>query len=129
MAEERYVPQVTTAAIPEDGGWAELSEDNLLILYIPEWEDIMARGAIGYQQVWMYDREADAYIFCFRLQDGIERAIAFAKDHGGLLLRDERAYGPFSILLTSEPIGEAEESSSMLLLSEVSLKRHPRAGW
>ncbi|SFS31170.1 hypothetical protein [Marininema halotolerans] len=129
MAEERYVPQVTSAAIPEDGGWAELSKENVLILSIPEWEDLMEQSAVGYKKVWMYDRKADAYIFCFRLPDGTERAVAFAKDHGGLLLRDQRAFKPFSILLTAQPIGEGDDSTSMLLLSDVSLKRHPHAGW
>ncbi|MFC4077585.1 hypothetical protein [Salinithrix halophila] len=126
---ERYVPQVREAAIPEDGGWAELSRENVLILHVPEWEEIVRKSTEGYRYVWMYDRRADAYLFCFRLSDGTERAVAFAKDHGGLLLQDDRAREEFSILVTTQPLGEAEEDTPMLLLRGISLKQHPRAGW
>lgn len=126
---ERYVPQVREAAIPEDGAWAELSNENVLILSIPEWKEILRHSTKGYRYVWMYDRQGDAYIFCFRLQAGAEKAVAFAKEHGGLLLQDGRAYDSFSILVTSEPLDQAEEDTPMLLLQNVSLKRHPKAGW
>ncbi|OYD06896.1 hypothetical protein [Paludifilum halophilum] len=126
---DRYIPRVREASIPEDGGWAELSQENVLILSIPDWRDIADRSAKGYRYVWMYDRQGDAYIFSFRLEDGTERAVAFARDHGGLLLRDERAYKAFSILVTPEPLHEMKEDTPMLLLEEISLKRHPKAGW
>ncbi|MDR6225743.1 hypothetical protein [Desmospora profundinema] len=126
---EKYVPHVREAAIPEDGGWAELSGEQVLILSVPEWEELVDRSAEGYRYVWMYDRKADAYIFCFRLEDGTERALAFAKDHGGLLLADERARGSFSLLVTARPLEDVKDETPMLLLQGITLKRHPKAGW
>ena len=55
--------------------------------------------------------------------------MAFPKDHAGLLLQDGRAYEPFSILITSRPLAEADDDSPSLLLRKVRLKRHPEAGW
>ncbi|PTM56526.1 hypothetical protein [Desmospora activa] len=126
---EKYVPRVREAAIPEDGGWAELSGEQVLILSVPEWEGLVDRSAEGYRYVWMYDRQADAYLFCFRLEDGTERALAFAKDHGGLLLRDERIQGTFALLVTARPLAAVEDDTPMLLLRGITLKRHPKAGW
>lgn len=126
---ERYVPQVTAASIPEDGGWAKLSGENVLILSIPGWGDVVGKSPEGYRYAWMYDREGDAYIFCFRLVNGTERAIAFAKDHGGLLLQDGRAYETFSILITDRELSGVKEETPMLLLRNIRLKRHPLAGW
>lgn len=126
---EKYVPRVREAAIPEDGGWAELSGEQVLILSVPEWEELVGRPTEGYRYVWMYDRQADAYLFCFRLEDGTERALAFAKDHGGLLLQDERVKETFSLLVTARSLAEVDEATSMLLLRGITLKRHPKAGW
>ncbi|GGE03601.1 hypothetical protein GCM10011571_00560 [Marinithermofilum abyssi] len=126
---ERYVPQVTAASIPEDGGWVELSGENVLILSIPEWKEVVEKSAKGYRYVWMYDREGDAYIFCFRLADGTERAVAFAKEHAGVMLQDGRAFDTFAFLITTEELNEVKEDTPMLLLQKVRLKRHPQAGW
>jgi hypothetical protein len=126
---ERYIPQVREAAIPEDGCWAELQNTPVLLLSIPEWKDLLNQLITGYQFVWMYDREEDAYLFCFRLNNQIEKAIAFAKEHAGLLLKDERASGLFSILITSDALDQTTAQSPYLLLTEVELKRHPQAGW
>jgi hypothetical protein len=126
---EKYIPRVREAAIPEDGGWAQLSSEQVLILSVPEWGHLVDRSAKGYRYVWMYDREEDAYIFCFRLEDGTEHALAFAKEHGGLLLADERARQSFSILVTARPLEEVDEKTAMLLLQDITLKRHPKAGW
>ncbi|EGK11052.1 hypothetical protein ACFQ49_06620 [Kroppenstedtia eburnea] len=126
---ERYVPRITEAAIPEDGSWAELTGKNVLMLHVPEWEEEVRLPFRGAQRVWLYDRREDAYIFCFRLKDGTERALAFAKDHGGRLLMDERAYGFFSILIVTEELDSLQKETPMLLFPEVFLKRHPKAGW
>lgn len=126
---ERYVPRITEAAIPEDGSWAELAGKQVLMLQVPEWEEEVRLPFRGAQRVWLYDRREDAYIFCFKLKEGTERAIAFAKDHGGRLLTDERAYGFFSILVVTEDLNSLNRDTSMLLFPEVFLKRHPKAGW
>jgi len=126
---ERYIPRVQEAAIPEDGAWAELGNENVLVLSIPEWEEVVERTYKGYRYAWLYDREKKTYIFCFRLEDGTEQAVAFPKDHAGLLLQDGRAYEPFSILITSRPLAEADDDTPSLLLRKVRLRRHPEAGW
>src|SRR5690606_36934412 len=126
---KRYIPRVQEAAIPEDGAWAELGNENVLVLSIPEWGDVVERPSRGYRYAWLYDREKRTYIFCFRLEDGTEKAIAFPKDHAGLLLQDGRAYEPFSFLITSRPLAEADDVSPSLLLRKVKLVRHPEAGW
>lgn len=126
---KKYIPQVTEAAIPDDGGWANLSQESALILSVPDWDEIVGRSTEGYEYVWLYDREADAYILCFRLSDQTEKALAFPKDHAGLLLQDQRAYEPFSLLITSRALAEVDEGTRMLFLGDVELKRHPQAGW
>jgi hypothetical protein len=125
----RYIPQIREAAIPEDGGWVQLQNNPTLILYIPEWKDWLTPSRVGDPFVWMYDREEDAYLFCFRLDNQIEKAIAFAKEHAGLLLRETQANDPFSILITSEELDQITVQSPYLLITEVVLKRHPQAGW
>ncbi|SMO77998.1 hypothetical protein [Melghirimyces algeriensis] len=126
---ERYVPQVTEAAIPVDGSWAHLNGKNVLMIQVPDWKNTVQRSFEGARRVWMYDRREDAYIFCFQLRDGSEWAVAFAKDHGGRLLRDERAYGFFSILITSDDLDQLTDETGMLLFQDLYLKRHPKAGW
>ncbi|MBA4493864.1 hypothetical protein ACFO25_14840 [Paenactinomyces guangxiensis] len=126
---ERYIPQITEASIPEDGAWAELENTPVLILSIPEWKEMIEQPTEGHQYVWMYDRAEDAYLFCFRLSSRLERAVAFPRDHAGLLLQDEKAHRPFSILITGESLEETKKDTPLLLLRHVQLKRHPQAGW
>lgn len=126
---ERYIPRVQEAAVPEEGAWAVLKNENVLVLSIPEWEKVVRRSSRGFRYAWLYERQKRTYIFCFRLQDGTEQAVAFPKDHAGVLLQDGRAYDPFSILITSRPLTEADGDSPSLLLRKVRLKRHPEAGW
>ncbi|WP_175552367.1 hypothetical protein [Seinonella peptonophila] len=129
MMKNRYIPKINEAAIPENGGWAEIMDEPVLVLSIPEWESIMNQSTEEYQSVWMYDRIEDAYIFCFKLNEQVERAIAFAKDHAGVLLKDERAEGEFSILITHEGLEDADEETPCLYFKELHLRRHPKAGW
>ncbi|KPC72533.1 MULTISPECIES: hypothetical protein [Laceyella] len=124
----RYIPQIRQAVIPEDGGWAELSNGAVLILSIPEWTESNQALTREMQSVWLYDRANDAYLYCFKLADGQEYAIAFAKEHAGVLLADERTKEPFAMLITAQPLA-AEEYSPYLLISDVVLKKHPKAGW
>ncbi|MCS1352170.1 hypothetical protein [Mechercharimyces sp. CAU 1602] len=130
MMTKRYVPQVNEAYVPEDGAWAELSEENVLILSMPEWKEELDWNADGYEFAWLYDHGADAYLFCFRLPDKTEWAIVFPKDHAGQLLRDGRAYESFCLLLLAGEIKDLEQNQTrMMLLRDISLKRHPQAGW
>ncbi len=126
---ERYIPKVTEAAIPEDGGWAELENEDVLILSIPDWDEIGGVTMESFQYVWLYDRLEDAYLLCFKINGELEKAIAFAKDHAGLLLTHQNAYQPFSILITSDALGTLNEQTPYFYLPKVELKRHPKAGW
>lgn len=126
---ERYIPQVREAAIPEDGGWAEVSGEDVLILSIPEWKTLVGTKIDSFQYVWMYDRLEDAYLLCIKINDQVERAIAFAKEHAGLLLTNKHAYQPFSILVTPESLEQSNEQTPYLYLPKIALKRHPKAGW
>lgn len=126
---ERYIPKVTEAAIPEDGGWAELENEDVLVLSIPDWEEIVGVSIEALQYVWMYDRLEDAYLLCFKINNKIEKAIAFAKEHAGLLLTHQHAYQPFSILITSDSLENSNEKTPYFYLPKVELKRHPKAGW
>lgn len=127
----RYIPQVREAAIPEDGGWTELRVDgtDTLVLSIPEWSQNVKQSVEGYEYVWMYDRSNDAYLFCFRLKEKQEYAIAFPREHAGILLKDKRAYEPFNLLITSQPLSDSDSLSPCFLFRNVELKRHPQAGW
>lgn len=126
---ERYRPNIQEASIPDDGGWAEIEKDPVLLLSIPEWKDIIHHSSEEYQSVWMYDRMEDAYLFCFKLAKGVEKAIAFPKEHAGLLLQDEHATRTFSMLITCDTLEETGEESPCLYFQELTLRRHPKAGW
>jgi hypothetical protein len=126
---ERYVPKIQEAAIPEDGGWVEGEDNPILLLSIPEWEQLETNPDHVNAYVWMYDREQDAYLFCFQLKDGSEKAIAFISDHAGLLLKDEHAKNNFSMMIMNQPLQEVRSSQSVLLIENIKLVRHPVAGW
>lgn len=126
----RYIPQVREAVIPEDGGWAEIGEDDTaaLVLSVPEWSDQLLQSEEGFEYVWLYDRSNDAYLFCFRLDENREYSIAFAREHAGLLLKDKRASKSFNLLVTARSLTE-QNLNPCFLFQNVELKRHPRAGW
>jgi hypothetical protein len=123
---KRYLPKIKEAAIPEDGGWIEGQAGPILVLSIPEWDIPKINNTPIQAYVWMYDRQQNAYLFCFRLQTGEEKAIAFLADHAGLLLKDNYANETFSLMITSEALQQAEQA---LFIEEVTLRRHPSAGW
>lgn len=125
---ERYIPKVREASIPEDGTWAEIENKQILILSIPEWKELVKISIKTFQYVWMYDRLEDAYLLCIKIDNQIEKAIAFAKEHAGLLLAQKYAFQPFPILITSGPLEKFTETP-YLYLPKIELKRHPKAGW
>lgn len=126
---ERYVPKIQEAAIPEDGGWVEGEKGPILLLSIPVWRDLETDSDQIRAYVWMYDRQQDAYLFCYQLKNGSEKAIAFIADHAGLLLKDEHAKGTFSMMIMNEALQEVNSSDSVLLIEDIHLVRHPSAGW
>jgi len=128
---KRYIPKVTEAVVPEDGGWAELKNEDVLVLSIPEWDqdELVGTPTKSIQYVWLYDRVGDAYLLCFKINDEMEKAIAFGKEHAGMLLTHQQAYQPFSIVITSSSLEELKEDTSYLYLPKIELKRHPKAGW
>ncbi|MCH5586158.1 hypothetical protein MK805_14545 [Shimazuella sp. AN120528] len=126
---ERYVPKIQEAAIPEDGGWVEGEKCPILLLSIPAWEDLETDSEQIRAYVWMYDRGQDAYLFCYQLKDGTEKAIAFISDHAGLLLKEEHAKGTFSMMIMNQGLQEVSSSNSVLLIENINLVRHPSAGW
>lgn len=129
MKSERYIPQVREAAIPEEGHWAELEQKPVLVLSIPEWDQDVKQSLEDSASAWMYDRANNAYLFCFRLRDGREYAIAFPREHAGVLLTDSRAKGTFSLLVTAKPLQGGDTLMPYFLFPDLALKRHPQAGW
>jgi hypothetical protein len=126
---ERYVPKINEAAIPEDGGWVDGETNPILLLSIPTWKELETNPDLVHAYTWMYDREQNAYLFCFQLKDGSEKAIAFISDHAGLLLQDEHAKGAFSMMIMNQALQEVSSPHSVLLIENVTLVRHPAAGW
>jgi hypothetical protein len=125
----RYIPQVRSAVLPDDGAWTKLNGEDVLILSVPEWKGQLGPSNRGEEYVWLYERQSKAYIFCIRMSNGEERAIAFPREHAGTLLQDGRAYEKFTILVTDQPLDKIGEKSQFLLFRDVKLKRHPEAGW
>lgn len=128
MSDERYIPHIHEAVVPDEGQWAELEGKNVLILSILEWEGTIQQSREEQKTVWMYDRGNDAYLFCFRLQDGKDYAIAFPREHAGVFLTDSRAHNPFSLLVTAKSLQE-KTLRPCILFQDLSLMRHPKAGW
>lgn len=125
----RYIPKIREATLPEDGGWTEINQKPVLVLSIPEWHEIVHLPSEPFRSVWMYDRVEDAYLFCFQLQEKIERAVAFPKDHAGKLLQDTRSHQTFSLLITDQSLSQTDKQMPCLYFPHIRLKRHPQAGW
>lgn len=126
---ERYIPQIREAAIPEDGAWVDGESGPILLLSIPDWKEEGIDSADVTAYVWMYDREHDAYLFCFRLMNEQEKAVAFPKEHAGLLLLDENSKGVFSIMVSHQSLQSATSEDLVLFVENLNLIRHPSAGW
>ena len=125
----RYIPKIREASVPEDGGWIEIDQKDVLVLSIPEWSAIIHLPSDPVRSVWMYDRIEDAYLFCFELQQTVERAVAFPREHAGRLLQDQRAHRPFSMMITDQSLRDTTRQIPCLYFPDIRLKRHPKAGW
>lgn len=128
MSDERYIPQIQQVVIPDEGKWAKLKGKNVLILSISELKGLIPQSREEPKTVWMYDRKNDAYLLCFCLRDNKDYAIAFPREHAGVFLMDTRAHKTFSILVTERPLIEKNLMPS-ILFQDLTLKRHPKAGW
>jgi hypothetical protein len=126
---KRYIPRINQASVPEEGKWALLETEPVLMLSVPEWGSEIHQSAEGIHHTWMYDRLNDAYLFCFRLPPRKEFAVAFPREHAGRLLRDERADHLFSLLITAKSLEGTADLRPCWLFRRIRLKRHPQAGW
>lgn len=121
----KYEPTVTEGQYPEDGGWTE----NILLLSIPKFHDVIQVEVEKFDYAWLYNKEVDAYIFCFRFSNEAERAIIFHVKHAGQLLMEPQAFETFSIAITSKAFEEMTDDTPYLYLPDIRLTRQSIAGW
>jgi hypothetical protein len=117
-----YIPSVTEAHSPEDGGWTNYDDTNVLLLSVPSFKNIVHIENKGYSYSWLWDDETRGYIFCFKLNSGEERAIFFTDDYAGKLLKEPEGQEVFHIALTSSPLKELDDETSVLWLPGIELK-------
>lgn len=126
---KEYQPQVTEGYHPEDGGWTKLEQPVLLLslpVFADEWihQDVKA-----YDYAWLFDKQQNSYIFCFRLHSGVEKAILFQANYAGRLLLEPEAYQKFTIAITNQDFNQLTDESDYLLLENIELARQSVAGW
>jgi hypothetical protein len=125
-----YIPQVSTGYYPEDAGWASRPDgENLLLLSIPDFNFLLTVQVNSYDYAWLYDQELDAYIFCFKINNKTEHAIIFRKDHAGILLQEEFALKPFTLVITHKDLEALTENDPVFTLNDIEMKRSEIAGW
>jgi hypothetical protein len=125
-----YTPQVSTGYYPEDAGWASRPDgENLLLLSMPDLSYLLTFQVNSYDYAWLYDQELDAYIFCFKINNKSENAIMFKKDHAGVLLQEECALNPFTIVITDKGFENLRETDPVFQLNNIEMKRSEVAGW
>lgn len=124
-----YTPTVTKGIYPEDAGWTEDGRNKVLLLSIPMLTEIMKIKIYTFDYTWLYDKELDAYIFCFRLQDDQEFAVLFQKEHAGILLMKSEANNEFTVVITDQPFNDLTEESRFISLPNILLERQKIAGW
>src|SRR5699024_2290845 len=96
---------------PVDGGWTSSKGQAVLLLSIPEFEEIISSSFDTFDYAWLYHSKLEAYILCFQLSSDIEKAILFGRKHAGRLLMDAEAYEPFNIAITSHSLQEMDEKT------------------
>ncbi|WP_246941371.1 hypothetical protein [Bacillus pinisoli] len=123
-----YIPTVNEGHYPHDAGWTEENNQSILLLSIPELKNIAHQVITVFDYAWLFDRNLNAYIFCFRIEEE-EHAIIFQFTHAGKLLMEKEAYDSFAIAITGAEFSEMTEHTPYLLLPSIQLNRQPVAGW
>ncbi|MDP4085864.1 MAG: hypothetical protein Q8934_14755 [Bacillota bacterium] len=125
-----YIPQVSTAYYPEDAGWANRPNgENILLLCIPDLSYLITIQIESFHYAWLYSQDLDAYIFCFKINNKQEHAVIFKRDHAGVLLQQEFAFSPFTIVVTHKDLNTLTEKDPVLMLSDIELSKNDGAGW
>lgn len=126
---KEYIPTLTEGHYPENAGWTEDEFGNVLLLSIPSVSDLLDEGMETYDYAWLFNKELDAYIFCFKLSSGREFGVIFEAGHAGRLLLDPQAYEAFTITITNLAFEDVTEESEYLTFSNITLSRQTIAGW
>lgn len=124
-----YHPTVREVVHPTDGGWTKERGSNVLLLQIPEFKAHTGEIVQSFDYAWLYDSTLKAYIFCFKLSDGTEKAVIFEANHAGLLLTDLQSYETFALAITHQSLERLDDQTSMLFLPGIDLHRSLTAGW
>ncbi|MBU8905276.1 hypothetical protein [Desertibacillus haloalkaliphilus] len=125
----QYEPTVSEAVFPSDGGWTMDGDKHVLLLSIPEFSEVINHSFESYRYAWLYDKENDAYIFCFQFDDGFERAVLFQREHAGILLTEAAAYEMFTIVISDQAFDKIDEQTVLLELPQIKITRMMSAGW
>ncbi|MDF0726489.1 hypothetical protein PY093_07140 [Cytobacillus sp. S13-E01] len=124
-----YIPTITEGHYPDNAGWTEDDLGNVLLLSIPSISDFFHEDMLTYDYAWLYNKELDAYIFCFKVSNGKEFGVIFQARHAGRLLLDQQAYEAFTITITDQSFEDITEESEYLTFSNITLSRQTIAGW
>ncbi len=124
----QYIPKINEGFYPLDAGWTEEQGQSILLLCVPELEDIVHKKIESFDYAWLFESSINAYIFCFRI-DQEEYAILFQFEHAGKFLLDPEAYESFGVAITSTEFHNIAENTPYLLLQPINLNRQPLAGW
>lgn len=129
MLNREYKPTISEGHYPEDGGWTQDENGNVLLLSLPTSTEFITEKVSTFDYAWLYSSELDAYIFCFRLPSGLEFGVIFHSKHAGKLLLDTQAYDTFTITITDKPFNELTEDSHYISFPNIIINRQPSAGW
>lgn len=129
MLNREYKPTISEGHYPEDGGWTENENGNVLLLSIPTSFEFLNEKVSTFDYAWLYSKDIDAYIFCFRLPSGVEFGVIFHAQHAGKLLVDTPAYDTFTIAITDKPFAELTEGSNFISFPNIVINRQTIAGW
>ncbi|MGM7702446.1 hypothetical protein ACSVDE_12030 [Pseudalkalibacillus sp. Hm43] len=117
-----YSPSITEAHTPEDGGWTTYEDSPVLLISIPAFGDLVHIENKGYSYAWLWDESCNGHIFCFKLNSGEERAILFAEQFAGKLLKEPEAREIFHIALTASELTEMDDDTTILWLPGIEFK-------
>lgn len=129
MLNREYKPTISEGHYPEDGGWTQDEHGSVLLLSIPTSSEFLNEKVSTFDYAWLYSKEIDAYIFCFRLPSGMEFGVIFHANHAGRLLLDAQAYEAFTITITDKPFNELTIDSQFISFPNIFINRQSIAGW